>query len=80
MNEIFVRCKSSLSFCKQAEEKSTSDETDDKLSQSSPVKTNSNTQATEFTVEQLIVDPEVTKFYDNNYWNPPVSDFELEID
>jgi len=81
MLEIYLRCKMNLPFLKKIEKQSTED-LDEELTSGnvSPVKNFENYQNYEdIPLPNTIEDQNKSDFYDNNYWNTKISDFELEI-
>lgn len=81
MSEIYLRCKMNLPFLKKIEKQSTED-LDEELTSGnvSPVKNLENYQNyDDLPLQNTIEVQDRSDFYDNNYWNTKISDFDLEI-
>ena len=81
MLEIFFRCKRSLSFLSQSNKQTNSEDLDDEKTSGgnfSPLKNNFNYQGYD-DIPHSSNDENNADFFDNNYWNTKVSDFDLEI-
>lgn len=80
MLEIYHRCKMNLPFLRKIEKHSTEDVDEDLTSGNvSPKKNYENFQYYEDLPLQNTILDNKCDYYDNNYWNTDIGDFNLEI-